>query len=273
MHEFAEQLPLALAVMRVPRSEAAGERHEKRIKGWADLPVTLRDLTRPLPTSRTRETLPLILQDVRDDAEQKSLEVSRRVDLVEFPRMGGSLNDAERQTGHDHRKEMWRIGTAMETAALLLSKPRGRSLPVTNETAKRANKYLEAKPGESPIRRAVEVVASATAPPEPTTPSAPAPDAPSSSAASVATALPAWLRAPPSIAPFWGDPRRARLHQRRPVDPHRRGSVVHLAASDGSAHTCPTSSGRGVPATAPPPRPAPPPAPLPLRRRRRLLRA
>jgi len=202
MHEFAEQLPLALAVMRVPRSEAAGERHEKRIKGWADLPVTLRDLTRPLPTSRTRETLPLILQYVRDDAEQKSLEVSRRVDLVEFPRMGGSLNDAERQTGHDHRKEMWRIGTAMETAALLLSKPRGRSLPVSNETAKRANKYLEAKPGESPILvPPVEVVAAATAPPEPTTPSAPASDVPSSSASSVATALPAWLRAPPAIGP------------------------------------------------------------------------
>ena len=262
MHEFAEQLPLALAVMRVPRSEAAGERHEKRIKGWADLPVTLRDLTRPLPTSRTRETLPLILQYVRDDAEQKSLEVSRRVDLVEFPRMGGSLNDAERQTGHDHRKEMWRIGTAMETAALLLSKPRGRSLPVTNETAKRANKYPRGEAGGEPDpRRAGRGRCLGNRPTRADDSLRPGSGCPvllgrvrRDGVAGVAKG--ASFDRPGS----GGDPRRARLDQRRPVDPHRRGSVVHLAASDGSAHTCPTSSGRGVPGDragrrAQPPRP------------------
>ncbi|MGA9044222.1 MAG: hypothetical protein ACLPP2_02995 [Thermoplasmata archaeon] len=161
LHEFTEQFPLALAVMRVPRGEAQGDRHAKRLQSWESAPVTLRDLTR---TSRGREALPLVLQYVREHQDSKIREVTRRVDLVEGPRMEALLHDAERQGGRDRRKEMWRIGTAMETAALLLTRPKGRSVPMTGEAAKRANEYLQARPSEAVLL-----------PPEPipTLPSAP----------------------------------------------------------------------------------------------------
>ena len=77
MHQFTEQLPLALAVMRVPKGEAQGDRHAKRTQGWEAAPVSLRDLTKP-PAGRGKDTLPLILQYARDHAEEKLAEVSRR---------------------------------------------------------------------------------------------------------------------------------------------------------------------------------------------------
>ncbi len=61
LHEFAESIPLALAVMRVPEREAQGDRHAKRIQSWEAAPVSLRDLTKP-PTTRGKDPLPLVLQ-------------------------------------------------------------------------------------------------------------------------------------------------------------------------------------------------------------------
>jgi hypothetical protein len=148
LHEFTEQFPLALAVMRVPRGEAQGDRHAKRLQSWESAPVTLRDLTR---ASRGREALPLVLQYAREHQDTKIREVTRRVDAVEAPRLESLLHDAERQGGRDRRKEMWRIGTAMETAALLLTRPKGRSVPMTGEAAKRANEYLQARPSETVV--------------------------------------------------------------------------------------------------------------------------
>jgi hypothetical protein len=141
LHEFAEQIPLALAVMRVPEREAQGDRHAKRILSWEAAPVALRDLTKP-PAPRGKDPLPLVLQYVRDHADEKILEVSRRVDLVEATRLRAHMEDPDHQGGKDRRKEMWRIGTGMESAALLLARPRGRSIPMTGEAAKRANQYL-----------------------------------------------------------------------------------------------------------------------------------
>jgi hypothetical protein len=146
MHQFTEQLPLALAVMRVPRGEAQGERHVKRVQGWDDAPVTLRDLTHPPAGRQAKDALPLVLQYARDHAEEKLGEVSRRVDLVEGPRLDELLRDVDRQAGRDRRKEMWRTGTAMETAALLLARPRGRTVTGSGEAAKRANLYVKARP-------------------------------------------------------------------------------------------------------------------------------
>ena len=191
MHQFTEQLPLALAVMRVPRGEAQGERHLKRIQGWEGAPVTLRDLTRP-PTGRAaKDALPLVLQYARDHAEEKIGEVSRRVDLVEGARMKAILDDVDRQAGRDRRKEMWRIGTAMETAALLLARPRGRSVAVTGEAAKRANEYVKAKPeadrGGGPS--APPPASRATLPPTP-----------EPAATSSSTTLPPWLQRPAEIS-------------------------------------------------------------------------
>ena len=184
LHEFTEQLPLALGLMRVPRGEAQGERHAKRLQSWESAPVALRDLTRP-PGNRGRETLPLILQYVREQQDEKIAEVVRRVDLVEGPRVRAHLNDPERQGGRDRRKEMWRIGTAMETAALLLSRPKGRTAPMTGEVAKRANEYLQAQPAIALTR-----------------PSEPAPTLPPVSTPSTGPAPnqhPPWLQRPAEI--------------------------------------------------------------------------
>ena len=183
LHEFTEQFPLSLAVMRVPRGEAQGDRHAKRLASWESAPVTLRDLTRP---SRGREALPLVLQYVREHQETKILEVSRRVDTVEAPRLEAHLHDTDRQGGRDRRKEMWRIGTAMETAALLLTRPKGRSVPMTTEAAKRANEYLQARPADTVLL-----------PPEPT-PSITPPPAPSVESPLMGQ-HPPWLHKPPEV--------------------------------------------------------------------------
>ena len=191
IHEFTEQVPLALAILRVPKGEAQGERHAKRIASWDDAPVTLRDLTKP-PTGRGKETIPLVLQYVRDHAETKIAEVARRVDQVDIPRTKATLDDPERQAGRDRRKAMWRIGTAMETAALVLSRPKGRSVPMSGETAKRANEYLQARP---PPARAPAPDAPATSAPAsaaPSDPTAPAPPSPSQH--------PPWLQGPAAVA-------------------------------------------------------------------------
>ncbi len=186
LHEFAEQLPLAVALMRVPRGEAAGDRHAKRMSSWESAPVTFRDLTEGIPAPKGKENVPLVLQYVRDHQEAKLLPISQRVDLVETPRLRSHLADPERQGGRDRRKEMWRIGTAMESAALLLQRARGRNVPVTAETAKRAQEYLQARLPESDV-------------------GAPAPAAPAAAAASPATPspgqVPPWLSRPVEAAP------------------------------------------------------------------------
>ena len=183
-HEFTEQVPLALAVMRVPKGEAQGDRHSKRINSWESAPVALRDLTKP--PAKGKDALPLVLQYVRDHLDVKLTEVARRVDAVEGDRTRREIQDAEAQGGKDRRKDMWRIGTAMETAALLLAKPKGRSVPMTGEAAKRANLYLQAQP------------ATAVAPREE---AIPAPDpAPDPAAGPSPSQHPPWLQRPADIA-------------------------------------------------------------------------
>jgi hypothetical protein len=220
LHEFTEQFPLALAIMRVPKGEAQGDRHAKRLQSWESAPVTLRDLTR---ASRGREALPLVLQYAREHQETKIREVTRRVDLVEGPRMQTVLHDADRQGGRDRRKEMWRIGTAMETAALLLTRPKGRSVAMTGEAAKRANEYLQARPSESVLL-----------PPEPVTPPPPTPSAPA--VGTFAGQHPPWLHKPSEIA----------------LPPSGSAEIPVSKSDDPSAR----------PMVAPPP-PPPPPGPVP----------
>lgn len=187
--ELAEQLPTALAVMRVGRGEASGDRHDKRMKSWEELAVTLRDLTRP-PPGKKGDALPLVLQYVRGHEEEKLREISRRVDTVEIPRLTAHLGESDRSPGRDHRKEMWRIGAAMETAALLLSKPKGRSVSVGGEAGRRANEYLQARP-TTPAPSAAPGEAAAAAGALPSGPTA---------GAGIASQHPAWLRPPPQVA-------------------------------------------------------------------------
>ena len=181
IHEFTEQIPLSLAVMRVPKTEAQADRLAKRIQSWEEVPVALRDLTHA-PSPRDRSNVPLVLQYVRDHAEDKLTEIARRVDTVESGRASSPLHDAERQGGRDRRKEMWRIGTAMETAALLLTRPKGRSIPMSGETARRANEYIQAQPSIVIPHRAE---------------GRPPTEVPASGP--VSTQLPPWLQAPTSV--------------------------------------------------------------------------
>jgi hypothetical protein len=231
MHEFTEQIPLALAVMRVPRAEAQGERHSKRIQSWESSPVALRDLTKT-PSGRAKETLPLVLQYARDHLDQKIAEVAQRVDLVEGNRTRSELHDAERQAGRDRRKEMWRIGTAMETAALLLTRPKGRSVPMSGEAAKRANEYLQAQPS-IPISRTPQLA------PEPL----PVTSSIGAAEASVAQ-HPPWLQRPADI----------QLPPPGPV------AVPVSVSDDPSAHApSPADAPRATPPSPSSPPPSPPP--------------
>ncbi|HTT16996.1 MAG TPA: hypothetical protein VMH49_06555 [Thermoplasmata archaeon] len=285
--EFSETMPLALAVMRVPRQEAEGERHTKRMQSWQSEAISLRDLSRP-PTSKAKESLPLVLQYVRDHADEKASEVVRRVDQVEATRLTQTLGDPEAPTGRERRKEMWRIGTAMETAALLLARPRGKTVNVSGEMAKRANEYLEAKPGESPLVTAPPVVPTPapaaptrTAPPAaaptpaagaPTVPpaapvaSAPPttpPAAPPPASATGAAGVPQWLRGPtqvtlppetPGTVPVsTSDDTSLRGAAPRPAPLAPRPSSVTPAAPGGAA---PLVTGRPPAAAAPPPVPS-----------------
>jgi hypothetical protein len=235
MHEFTEQIPLALAVMRVPRGEAQGERHSKRIQSWESSPVALRDLTKT-PSGKSRESLPLVLQYAREHLEQKVAEVAQRVDLVEGNRTRSELHDAERQAGRDRRKEMWRIGTAMETAALLLTRPKGRSVPMSGEAAKRANEYLQAQPS-IPISRAAPLTAEAL----------PVASSANTSEASIAQ-HPPWLQRPADI----------QLPPPGPV------AVPVSVSDDPSAHSATVPAPPAdVPRALPSPPPPPPPSPRP----------
>jgi hypothetical protein len=149
LRQLQEQIPLTLAVMRVAKTEAAGPRHDRRVQSWETASLTVRDLASdPLPSTgpRGKDPLPLVLQYLRDHAEAKLQPIRQRVDLVELPRQRAHLAEAERQSGRARRKESWRIGTAMESAALLLQRSRGRQIPVSGETAKRAQEYLRVAP-------------------------------------------------------------------------------------------------------------------------------
>ncbi|HZY92340.1 MAG TPA: hypothetical protein VFG07_06170 [Thermoplasmata archaeon] len=228
LHEFTEQLPLGLALMRVPRGEAAGDRHEKRMSSWESSPLTLRDLTAGYPgPSKGKDTTPLILQHLRDHNTAKLGPIVQRVDVVEMPRLKSHLADPERQGGRDRRKEMWRIGTAMESAALLLQRARGRQVPVNVETAKRAQEYLQARlpdPSDAPTSEPLPV---AVIP-----------------ANEVASPLqhPPWLQRPAEAAP--------------PL-PSKEPEVVPVSVSDDPSLLS------VVARPAPPPLSAPPPAAVP----------
>ena len=231
IHEFTEQIPLSLAVMRVPKTEAQGDRLTKRIQSWEDAPVALRDLTHP-PSPRDRSNVPLVLQYVRDHAEEKLAEIARRVDTVESGRSASPLHDAERQGGRDRRKEMWRIGTAMETAALLLTRPKGRSIPMSGETARRANEYIQAQPS-MPVPPRAEVPSLTDAP----------------GRGPVPPQLPPWLQPPPGVQTPSPAPTTV------PVSVH----------DDPSTRPAPITNGTpSVPVPAPPAAPVAPPAPPPV---------
>jgi hypothetical protein len=240
LHEFTEQIPLSLALMRVARGEAAGDRHAKRIQSWESASVTVRDLTDGIPsaTGRAKETAPLILQFVRDRQEAKLVPIRQRVDLVETARLRTHLSDPERQGGRDRRKEIWRIGTAMESAALLLQRARGRHVPVTAETAKRAQEYLQAR---------VPMAAGEPAPEDAVVRGSPPPTGVTAEATPAGKQLPPWLNRPGDSVPNRVD----------------RVEVVPMSVSDDPTLHPVTAPPPPHPAPTPASAPVPPPVPLP----------
>jgi hypothetical protein len=241
IHEFAEQIPLALAMMRVGKGEAGTERHARRIVSWEGSSVAVRDVTEgaPSPTGRGKDSVPLVLQFVRDHNESKLAPIVQRVDAVELPRLLPHLTDPERQGGRDRRKEMWRIATAMESAALLLQKSRGRHVPVSQETAKRAQEYLQARvpapDTDGPPEPAVVPAPAATAT---TAPSAPTP--------SPAPGVPPWLQRGPE-----------------PFASGARGENVPVSTSDDPSLLLKSSAPPSAAAPSPPPIASPDPRVVP----------
>jgi hypothetical protein len=248
LHEFTEQLPLALALMRVPRGEAAGERHSKRMASWESAPVTLRDISDGIPaTPKGRDNVPLVLQYARDHQDAKLLPISQRVDLVEGPRLRSHLADTERQGGRDRRKEMWRIGTAMESAALLLQRARGRHVPVNVETAKRAQEYLQARLPESEVGPGGTSEQAVVGP----TPS---------TAALTPGQVPPWLSRPSDPAPI-AAPSTPRVPEVVPVSVSDDPSLLKAPAP---APLPPTPATAPLPPPVPAPQTPPPPTTSPV---------
>jgi hypothetical protein len=257
LHEFTEQIPLALALMRIPPLEATGERLKKRMQSWESASVTLRSLLEGIPEpggkGKEKEGGPLVLQYVRDQNLSRLGPIAQRVDLVELPKLRALLADPERQGGKERRKEMWRIGTAMESAALLLQRARGRHVPVSVETAKRAQSYLQAKLPS----RSGEV--DATAPPAPVPalarPAAAGASAPAAPAAAAAASgplsHPPWLvksaplpfaRSAPEVVPVSRSDDPSTLPSERPTSP---------SGPRPAPASAPLPSGVAAPAVAP----------------------
>jgi hypothetical protein len=169
LQEFQRKVPVSLVLMRLPPSEAQGEFHEKRLQGWQASGMTVRDLTvEPLggDGGKPAASAPLVVRYVRDRDVERLAELRKRVDHVELPGTRSRFTDPEFLDGHRRRKEAWRIGTAMENAALLMSRPRGRPLPGDPESAKRAQEYLDVGTAKAALPAAPhpEAAAGPTAP-------------------------------------------------------------------------------------------------------------
>jgi hypothetical protein len=153
LREFQRKVPVSLALMRVPALEVGGERHEKRVRGWEASATTVWDIageTLPGDTPKGAVASPLVVRYVRDrDAERLAM-LRSRVDLVELPGLKARLVDPEFRDGRKRRKEAWRIGTAMENAALLMARPKGRPPAAGSESVKRAREYVDAGARQPP---------------------------------------------------------------------------------------------------------------------------
>jgi hypothetical protein len=179
LKEIQRKLPVSLVLMRVPPSEAQGELHDRRVAGWASSGLTVHDLsaeTLPGDSAKAAAASPLVVRYVRDREVDRLSELRSRVDFVELPGTRSHFTDPEFLDGRRRRKEAWRIGTAMENAALLLSRPRGKQLALDPESAKRAQEYLEvdrAKPAAPSAPSSAAAPAAAATPPAPAAPEGP----------------------------------------------------------------------------------------------------
>lgn len=129
--EFTETFPLSLALMRIPRAEAAGDRHRRRVASWATSGVRLIDLTHGVaPETLPRGAVPLPLQWWQGGpADQEKASVLRkRIDRVEMPRYFQEAVDPANVGGLARRRALARIAKATESVSLISSLPGGTNL-------------------------------------------------------------------------------------------------------------------------------------------------
>ncbi len=145
MEEFTETLPLTLAVLRIPRSEAGGDRHQRRVSLWSAQPVNLVDLTSPprSPRGRSIPAPPVSWWLDPQRSTDKLVPFALGVDRVELPRVQSLINQPGGDRGSRRRLETARISKGMSAfAAVLEAGPRRSRLDAG--TLSEARPYLEA---------------------------------------------------------------------------------------------------------------------------------
>ncbi len=190
--EFAESFPLTLALLRIPRNETGGDRHQRRVELWSSGPVHLVDLTAPgAPAGKGRPplTLPVTWWADPQRSQERSGALAQAIDRVELPRVLELSTTPEGEGGQSRRREIARIAAAMEAVSLALEGTTGRRGRLDPETAARASPYLSALQGQAsaglPTPSGVDLA--------PSSPPAPSPGAPGSSPSAPAS--------PPSPSP------------------------------------------------------------------------
>lgn len=253
LNEFTETFPLNLALFRIPRNEAGGERHARRATSWSGQPVQLMDLTAGVPVElagRPAAPLPVAWWKVGDhDAECADLR--RAVDRVELARYQEAAKGLEKAGGTARRKTLGRVAAAASAVAQTLALAPSDRLRLDASISSLARPYLEA----SPSGAAVAPSAAATPLPLGTRP-APPPSGPiAEPPAPLAVEVP---RSPASASegadPPWRRPTRLRVDRTEVV------SVPRVAPEGAAPGAEPPSAGvapaaapsLSVPAAAPP---------------------
>jgi hypothetical protein len=147
--EFTEAFPLTLALLRIPRNETGGDRHQRRVELWTEGPVHLLDLTatdRPLAKEHPSLPLPEAWWVDPQRSQERSSALAQAIDRLELPRVLEPPSTPESEGGRWRRHEMARIASAMEAVSLAMDGATGRRGRADPETLARARPYL-AGPG------------------------------------------------------------------------------------------------------------------------------
>ncbi|MDE1820404.1 MAG: hypothetical protein KGI98_06070 [Euryarchaeota archaeon] len=151
--EFAEKFPLTLGLARIPRNEAGGDRHQKRLAGWAGQPVRMIDLTQGVPSDPAGALTPPAPVAWWCSGEKSELasDLRKGVDAVELPRLREPAKSDEETSGSAHRRELARLGEVMVTLAGALERPAEERRELDAETSSKVGAYLTAIGPVAPV--------------------------------------------------------------------------------------------------------------------------
>ncbi len=146
--ELTETFPLSLGIARIPRNEAGGERHQRRVAAWAQQNVHLLDLTQGIPAElsfRPPARAPVSWWARGDRADLVS-ELRREVDRLEVPRRSSPEPGGwgEEGTGLARRRQLARLSRAMSAVAQVLELPEAERSKADPATLELAEPYLAA---------------------------------------------------------------------------------------------------------------------------------